>query len=381
MYEILANRRVFIGENSLNEVSSLLKWYNVKKPFFIIFDTNSDVFIKVKFMLEKENLDFYVYDKVKTEPDLAVINEGRDIYIKEGCDCLLAVGGGSVLDTAKAIALIANNDGDVEDYQMNTRVAEKPAAFVIAVPTTSGTGSEATKVSVVTNTKNGLKKSLYHPSMIAEVVILDAALTLDLPVFVTASTAMDALSHAVESYVSLNATPVSKMFSLKAIDIIGANIEKVCENPKDIKIRENMLVGSYLAGCALVAGIGIAHIMAQPLGALMHISHGDACSILLTPSMRLNKNFAPEKYKQVALGLGIKENGKNDDELAEEGIKRIEKIRKNINAPSSLKPYLKDSITDKIIIETVEKTTGHIKCNPRPVDSALMLEILKLSSN
>lgn len=381
MYEILANRRVFIGENSLNEISSLLKWHNLKKPFFIIFDRNSDVFIKVKSILEKENLDFYVYDKVKTEPDLAVINEGRDIYIKEGCDCLLAVGGGSVLDTAKAIALISNNEGDVEDYQMNTRTAEKPAAFVIAVPTTSGTGSEATKVSVVTNTNNGLKKSLYHPSMIAEVVILDPLLTIDLPVFVTASTAMDALSHAVESYVSLNATPVSQMFSLKAIDIIGANIEKVCENPKDIKIRENMLVGSYLAGCALVAGIGIAHIMAQPLGALMHISHGDACSILLTPGMRLNKNFAPEKYKQVALALGIKENGKNDDELAEEGIKRIEEIRKNINAPSSLKPYLKDSITDKIIIETVEKTTGHIKCNPRPVDSALMLEIVKLSSN
>ena len=145
--------------------------------------------------------------------------------------------------------MLAANGGNIEQYQMDGKPVTKLPPLFIAVPTTAGTGAEATKVSVVKNNYNGLKKSVYHNSMIAEVAILDPLLTVGLPAKITASTGMDALSHAIESYVSLNANPVSEMYSLKAIELISQNLITAYNDPTNLKARENMLLGSYIAGC------------------------------------------------------------------------------------------------------------------------------------
>ena len=157
--------------------------------------------------MTEAGIEHVCYDKVAGEPDLHMINGGRDIFLDQHCDCTLALGGGSVIDTAKAIGMLAVNGGNVEDYQMNGKQVTAVPPLFIAVPTTSGTGAEATKTSVVLNNYNGLKKSLYHTTMIADIVILDPSLTTGLPAKITAATGMDALSHAIESYVSLNASP------------------------------------------------------------------------------------------------------------------------------------------------------------------------------
>lgn len=374
MFEIVNNRRIIFGENKINEIPGILKWYGCRKVFFAVYSREAESCRAIAALLAENGIDCVLYDKVCGEPDLHMINGGRDLYVSEGCDCTLALGGGSVIDTAKAIGMLSVNGGNVEDYQMSGRAVTKTPPLFIAVPTTSGTGAEATKVSVVYNNDNGLKKSLYHTTMIADIVILDPTLTAGLPAAITAATGMDALSHAIESYVSLDASPLSEMYGLKAMELISENLAEACAHPDNLSARGAMMLGSYLGGCAITAGIGIAHIMAQPLGAMYKIPHGDACSIFLPAAMELNLEYAPKKYAKIAQALGVYDGNLDDISNGRKAIERVKTIRAEIGAPVSLSPYIKEEPDMDFIIETVKKTTGHIKCNPRPLDEELMKE-------
>jgi len=378
MFEFVNNRQVIFGENKVTEIPALISWYGCKKVFFV-FTKFVNAWSSIVKSLEDKGLEVVLYEDVIEEPDLHVINGGRDIYVKEGCDCTLALGGGSVIDAAKAINMLAANGGNVEEYQMDGKQVTKAPALFIAVPTTSGSGAEATRTSVVINNHNGLKKSLYHPTMIADIVILDPGLTLSLPSNITAATGMDALSHAIESYVSLNASHFSEMYGLKAIELVNSHFTDVIQNPGDINARGGMMLASYLGGCAITAGIGIAHIMAQPLGALFKIPHGDACSILLPAAMELNMEYAAEKYAKIAQALNVYCSSASPEENGYKAIERVREIRRQTGAPESLVPYIKDKEPQAAeLLDFVKRTTGHIKCNPRPVDDDLILEIYKM---
>lgn len=375
MFEVVNNRQIIFGENKVLEIPSILKWYGCKKVFLVIYNKNTEDFKKIAEALDKNGIGYVAYDSIIGEPDLHMINNGRDIFVAENCDCTIAVGGGSVIDSAKAINMLTANGGNIEEYQMNGKAVTTISPLFIAIPTTSGTGAEATKVSVVYNNYNGLKKSLYHTTMIADIVILDPTMTVSLPAKITAATGMDALSHAIESYVSLNANPLSEMYGLKALELINENLEEACKNPNNLQARGAMMLGSYLGGCAITAGIGIAHIMAQPIGAMYHIPHGDACSIFITNAMELNLDYSLKKYVKIAETLKVADPSLSDRENALRGIERIKELRKAINAPASLKPYIKDEPNMDFIIETVKKTTGHITCNPCPLTEELMKTI------
>lgn len=273
MFEIVNNRQIIFGENKIQEIGGILKWYNKKKVFFAAFSKEAPAARAIGRLLEDAGIQYVVYDQVAGEPDLHMIN-----------------------------------GGNVEEYQMDGRQVTQVPPLFLAVPTTSGTGAEATKVSVVFNNYNGLKKSLYHTTMIADIVILDPTLTVSLPEKITVATGMDALSHAIESYVSLNASPLSEMYGLKAMELINGSLEQAVAHPDNLEARGNMMLGSYLGGCAITAGIGIAHIMAQPLGAMFHIPHGDACSIFLPAAMELNLPYAAEKYARIAQALGVSDS-------------------------------------------------------------------------
>ena len=374
-----SNRRLIFGEGKIAEIPGIFQWYQKKKVFFAVYDVNAPVCKKICAMLEEAGIQYYLYDKVRTEPDLHMINGGRDIFLEEGCDCCLAVGGGSVIDVTKAIGMLANNGGMVEEYQMEGRQATVVPPLFIAVPTASGTGAEATKTSVVLNNYNGLKKSLYHTTMIAEVTILDPTLTLGMPAKITSATGMDALSHAIESYVSLNATPVTEMYGLKAIELIKDALPKAMEDPNDLEARAHMMLASYFGGVAITAGIGIAHIMAQPLGGMYHLPHGDACSIFLPASMELNLDYAAEKYAQIAKALGVYSPEKSPRENGLAAIDAVKELRKKIGAPDKLTPYIEGELPSKeLVIDTVKRTTGHITCNPKPLTEDLMWTIFQM---
>ncbi len=373
MFEIVNNRQIVFGENKIEIIAPTLNWYGKKKAFFVTYDKNAKATGNILKMLQDADIEVELYDEVRGEPDLCVIDNGAKKFNDTKCDCTIALGGGSVIDVAKAIGMIAINGGCVEQYQMEGKVPSTTPPLFIAIPTTSGTGAEATKVSVVYNNNNGLKKSLYHTTMIADISILDPTLVVDLPKAITVSTGMDALSHAIESFVSLNANPISEMNGLKAIELINENLEEVVRNPSNMIARGNMMLASYLGGCAITAGIGIAHIMAQPLGALFHIPHGDACSIFLPASMELNIEHATEKYAKIAQALKVAIPSNSDRDNAQLGIQRVKDLRNNIGAPVSLRPYIKEMPSEEDLIATIKKTTGHITCNPRPLDEALMM--------
>lgn len=257
---------------------------------------------------------------------------------------------------------------------MEGRQVKTVPPLFIAVPTTSGTGAEATKTSVVYNNYNGLKKSLYHTTMIADVVILDPELTTGLPKAITSATGMDALSHAIESYVSLNASPLTEIYGLKSMELVIKNLSIACREPENLEARGNMMIASYLGGCAITSGIGIAHIMAQPLGAKYKIPHGDACSIFLPVAMKLNLDYAEKKYADIAKALGVYRHGATDRDNALAAIERVKQLRVEIGAPVSLKPYIKEEPNMAEIIDVIKRTTGHITCNPRPLNEKLMEE-------
>lgn len=378
MFEIVNNRQIIFGENKIQEIGGILKWYNKKKVFFATFSKEAQAARAIERLLEDAGIQYVVYDQVAGEPDLHMINGGRDLFVAEQCDCTLALGGGSVIDVAKAIGMLAVNGGNVEEYQMDGRQVTQVPPLFLAVPTTSGTGAEATKVSVVFNNYNGLKKSLYHTTMIADIAILDPTLTVSLPEKITVATGMDALSHAIESYVSLNASPLSEMYGLKAMELINGNLEQAVAHPDNLEARGNMMLGSYLGGCAITAGIGIAHIMAQPLGAMFHIPHGDACSIFLPAAMELNLPYAAEKYARIAQALGVSDSALSPLDNGKKAIQRVRQLREAVHAPAHIAPYIQEMPSDQTLVDTVKRTTGHITCNPRPLDEQLMLEIFHM---
>ena len=378
-FEVVTNRRIIYGENKIDEIAGILKWYGKKKVFFSTFSTEAEQFKRITASLDNAGIEYVVYDKVISEPDLHMINGGRDLFLAEGCDCTMALGGGSVIDVTKTIGMLSVNGGLVEEYQMNGKQVTTAPPLFIAIPTTSGTGAEATKTAVVFNNYNGLKKSLYHTTMIADIVILDPTLTVALPRKITVATGMDALSHAIESYVSLNASPMTELYGLKAIEMINKYFITACNEPSNIEARGGMMIASYLGGCAITAGIGIDHIMAQPLGAMFHIPHGDACSIFLPVSMELNLDYATAKYAKIAEALGVADPSKSDRDNALAAIEKVKSLRAEVGAPDHLAPYIKEPVSNDFLIDTVKRTTGHITCNPKPLDEQLMLDAFRMA--
>ncbi|MBM4431730.1 MAG: iron-containing alcohol dehydrogenase, partial [Chloroflexi bacterium] len=237
---------------------------------------------------------------VEPECSIATFDQGARECREANCDQVIGLGGGSVLDVAKGIAIMATHDGSIRDYQMGQATFERPSLPAIGVPTTAGTGSETSRVVVVGNEEARIKKSINDPRLIPRVALLDPELTLHLPPELTCSIGLDALSHALESYVSLNANPFTEAVALRALELIGQSLSGAVLHGQDIKVRRDMLFASYLAGLSLNAGVGAAHILAQPVSAVTGLFHSQAISILLPHVVQANLDYATEKYSIVA---------------------------------------------------------------------------------
>ena len=381
MFEITHNKKVLCGEGSVAEIENIVKSAKLCNLFVLTYSRSAAVLKDVLTAINKAGAAAFVCDLVQDEPDLAVVDR-LVLQIKEQkCDAVIALGGGSVLDAAKAAAMIATNGATAEEYQMNGRPITLPALPLIAIPTTAGTGSEATKTSVIYNPGNNLKKSFYSPYMIAEIVILDPAVTMELPIKVTAFTGIDALSHAIESYVSLNANVYTKMYSIQAIELIGKSITTAVNDGKNVAARADMLYASYFAGVALHAGIGLAHIIAQPMGGLYKIPHGEACSIFLPHSMEFNLELCVKEYCDIGWTLGLELDGYSIQN-AKTTIAKVKELIASVNTATTIAPYLQAAgvkLEGAALDETVEfvtRATGHIKCNPRPVCSADIKDVI-----
>lgn len=254
--------------------------------------------------LHDAGLAYRIFDEVEPNPGAVTIEKGTAFVKERSCELVLAVGGGSSIDAAKAIAAMAVNPGSILDYEGVNKLPQ-PALPIVAIPTTAGTGSEARPAAIITNERTRFKTAILSPHLFPRLAILDAGLTLGLPRHITAATGMDALTHAIESFVSKQANPVSEALALQAMTIIADNIERAYTCGEDAACRERMLVASMMAGAAFAQSrLGNVHAISHTLGGIFGIPHGIANAVLLPYVMEFNLPACPDKFARIASALG-----------------------------------------------------------------------------
>ena len=278
-----------------------------------------------------------IYDKIPSDPDLEAVDAATSVARELKADCIVSVGGGSVIDTAKGVCVTLKNGGVANDH-LNLLVLTEPQTPHIAIPTTHGTGSEVTSASVLTSHGAGRKLFIVDPHIMPDVAILDPCFTLSLPKDLTVYTAMDALTHAIEAMTSTMANPICDGMALQAIRLIKENLPIVAKDGTNEKARLNMQLAATMAGWAFtVAQVGLAHGMAHTVGALHHVQHGAACGIVLPKVMRYNVDHATDKLTQVAKALGVNTEKMSEKEAALAAADAVEALMKETGHPLRLR--------------------------------------------
>jgi len=299
-------QKIVFGNGSFSGLAGHLAELKVKRPL-VVLDGNlagTGFGGKIAGLMEKAKIDFTLYDKAAPEPQIELADDGTKLARKKKCDGVVGIGGGSAMDLAKAISVLAANRGKAEDYLGLNRVPG-PGLPKIMVPTTAGTGSEVTFTAVFIRKKLKKKEGMNSPYLYPELALLDPELTLTLPPHPTAATGIDALCHAIESYTSINASPMSELMSLEAIRLISDNLRTAVHDGTNIEAREAMLLGSLYAGLGLAnAGVTAVHSLSYPLGGKYGISHGLANTIMLPRVMAFNLPGAREKFVDIAEIMG-----------------------------------------------------------------------------
>ena len=292
---------------------------------------------KVERSLHREKISTKVFIEVPPEPWVDVADKAGSLARE--CELVLGLGGGSVMDVAKAAAVLAKNEGKASDYQGLNKIPA-PGLPKIMMPTTAGTGSEVTFTSVLSNRPVG-KGGINSPYLFPEVALLDPLLTLSMPPETTASTGMDALSHAIEAYTSRQANPVTDIFALKAIKLISKNLPPAFNNGKDPVVRENMLMGSLLAGIALAnAGVGATHALSYPLGGFYRVPHGISNALLLPYIMEFNYSSAQEKFSQIGKAMGENSDNLSQKDAALAAIAAVRTLLSRVQIPNKIKKVI-----------------------------------------
>jgi alcohol dehydrogenase len=281
-------------------------------------------------------IPYTLYTKVDPEPGLLLADAGAELARQAGADCVVGVGGGSAMDVAKAISILLTNGGKAEDY-LGLGKIQKPGVPKIMIPTTAGTGAEVSFTAVFINEKTSSKGGMNGDPLYPEAAILDPELTLSLPPAITASTGIDAFTHALEAFVSTISHPISDMYALEAMRLISANLGKAYAHGGNLEARTNMLLGSLLAGKALAtAGVGLVHAMAYPLGGMFGIPHGLANAVLLPYVLQYNLLGAPEKYAQVAQLMGCDTKGMSVKDAGRALVEAVFELTMEIGIPATL---------------------------------------------
>ncbi|MCI8648585.1 MAG: lactaldehyde reductase [Anaerotruncus sp.] len=298
---------------------------------------------KVTGLLEQAKFPYEVYSNIKPNPTIENVQSGVAAFKTSGADCIVAIGGGSAMDTAKAIGIIINNP-EFEDVRSLEGVAptKKHAVFTIAVPTTAGTAAEVTINYVITDVEKKRKFVCVDTNDIPEIAVVDPDMMASMPKSLTAATGMDALTHAIEGYITKGACPISDMFHLEAIRLIAASLRKAVANTDEG--REGMALGQYIAGMGFSnVGLGIVHSMAHGLSALYDTPHGVACAIILPTGLEYNKSAAGARYRAIGKAMGVADiDAMSDEAAADATIAAVKQLSADVGIPASLQGILKE---------------------------------------
>ena len=343
------NETSYHGKGAINAVVEEIQARNAKKAF-VCSDPDLvkfNVTAKVTNLLEKANIPFELYTNIKPNPTIENVQTGVKAFKNSNADIIVAVGGGSSMDTAKAIAIIATNPefADVRSLE-GVAPTKNKCAPIIAVPTTAGTAAEVTINYVITDEEKNRKMVCVDVHDIPVVAVVDPDMMSTMPASLTAATGMDALTHAIEGYVTKGAWELSDMFHLKAIEIIARSLEAAVANKEEG--RKDMALGQYVAGMGFSnVGLGIVHSMAHPLGALYDTPHGIANAIILPTVMEYNAAATDEKYRDIAKAMGVK--NVDDMSLADArtaAVNAVKRLSKAVGIPTTLKGILKEEDLD-----------------------------------
>ncbi|GAC18617.1 alcohol dehydrogenase 4 [Paraglaciecola arctica BSs20135] len=325
-----------IGANSLDLLPETLVSLGCSFPCVITDKTMLELgyVAKVEALLNQQNINFGLFTDTMPEPNDTSILAAVEMVKTKQYDCLIALGGGSAIDSAKAIALLASHGGKMSDYKVPYQVTEISLP-VVAIPTTAGTGSEATKVTVISDSATDEKMLCMGSGLIPAAAIIDYQFTLSLPSRIAADTGIDALTHAIEAYVSRKANLFSDQQAIAAMKLIAPNLIKVCQQPDNLKAKEAMMLGATLAGIAFSnASVGLVHGMSRPIGVHFHVPHGLSNAMLLPTITEYSLPGAPRKYAECAMHMGLV-TVIDDQTLAHQTlINELKHINQTLNVPT-----------------------------------------------
>lgn len=377
VFSFTGAKKIVFGRDSFKQLGEHIKELGGKKPL-IVMDGNlaeTDFRQKVDELFSAMKMKYVLYDKVIAEPPLELADEAAKVARTGKTDIIVGIGGGSAMDVAKAVAVIVANKGKAKDY-LGLNNVPGTGLPKIMVPTTAGTGSEVTFTSVFIRKDLNKKEGMNSPYLYPELALLDPLLTLTIPPAVTATTGVDALCHAVESYMSINASPMSEMISLEAIGLIAENLRTCVHDGSNIDARENMLLGSLYAGLGLAnAGVTAVHSLSYPLGGRYGIPHGLANTVLLPAVMRFNLSGSIEKCAVIAETMGEFTDDLSLRDAAQLAVGAIEDLILDCNIYDSLETLGISPEAFPELAEIAMTVARPLENNPRKVTVADAIEI------
>ena len=327
---------VIHGSGSIRKLGEAMQQVGITHPFIICSKrTQSKLQQKIKQLMKMDSIAIEYFTEFTGEPTTDHLNRAVDQFKQSRANGIVVIGGGTPIDLAKAVAVLTKEDQlTIKTLHQQKQLQRYP---LIAIPTTAGTGSEVTKIAVITDTNTSIKYNPAHPRLIPDVAILDPEQTLDLPKEITAQTGMDALAHAMEAYVSTIANPISDTFALDAIKLIRLHLKKAYDEPTNLDARDGMLRASFLAGLAFSnASTNLAHATARPLGARFHLPHGLSVALTLSPVIEFGQEVLNERYGEVARVLDVL-NPSDFVERSNQELAIYEQAKKKLNANDLLK--------------------------------------------
>ncbi len=378
MNKFMLNETSYHGAGAINAIPDEIKNRGFKKAF-VTSDPDLvrfGIVKKVTDLLDAANIEYALYTDIKANPTIENVTHGVEEFKAAGADCIVAIGGGSAMDTSKAIGIIITNP-EFSDVRSLEGVAptKNPCVPIIAVPTTAGTAAEVTINYVITDVEKKRKFVCVDAHDIPVCAVVDPDMMNSMPAALTAATGMDALTHAIEGYITKGAWELSDMFHIKAIEIIARSLRGAVANTAEG--REGMALGQYVAGMGFSnVGLGVDHSMAHTLSAYYDTPHGKACAILLPTVMAFNADYTGEKYKDIAKAMGVEGvDSMTQSEYRKAAVDAVRKLAEDVGIPTTLKGIVNEADIDKLAADAYADACR--PGNPRDVSEEEIKELFK----
>ncbi|MDQ5987670.1 MAG: alcohol dehydrogenase [Syntrophus sp. SKADARSKE-3] len=379
LFTFTGARKISFGIGSFDHLGDYLGELNAKRPLVVMdpAPASSGLLDKIRELLAGRGIKFIFFEKVVSEPPVELADDGAKVAVKSKCDAVIGIGGGSAMDLAKAIAVLAGNKGKAA-YYLGLNKVPGPGLPKIMVPTTAGTGSEVTSTAVFVRKTLTRKESMESPYLYPDMAVLDPLLTLTLPPEFTASTGISALCQAIESYTSRSASPMTEMISLEAVTLISESLRTCVHDGRNIAAREQMLLGSLYAGLGMAnAGVTAAHALSYPLGGQYGIPHSLANTILLPHVMAYNLPGAQQKYADIALAMGEVIDGIPVRAAAELAVEAVDHLIEDCGAYATLEDLEIHEDAFEALAKSALSENRLLSNNPRKVTEEDAIEIYR----